>query len=322
MSDQVISNFSKQDDMNPDSRMNINTTLRQTALEKHCFTGINSELSNSEESHSHNQEMLSNDYLENKRIRIIGENTSSNMNLSEKANTAFKCSDLGACEGNNIHSVDEAVAVCGPSRSLENISQSNLCVKSPQIRTLSKQQTTKKTGKKNSTCSACNKKISEHFKVYEGKNRYKCCQCRYKTDNCDFLVLHISNHSFKTFYCHVCNVGYSDLGLHGSKQTCNVCEKKFECKIQLEDHYLIHEKHHRKHCRICQRKIGDHLKKCEEGNLYICCRTQCKYKNKTSVSFREHLYIHSYLKLFKCNQCGSRFPQKANLNKHLRNYHG
>ncbi|GBM84388.1 hypothetical protein AVEN_127781-1 [Araneus ventricosus] len=126
-------------------------------------------------------------------------------------------------------------------------------------------------------------------------------------------------HLSEPFFCNICKVRYAEVGSHESEHPCNLCEKSFQCITQLEDHYLIHEEHHSKFCRICQRELDEHATKRKDGYFYKCCHN-CPHEFDNKTSFQCHLYTHSKFKLFKCDYCGERFTLKGNLRSHSKTH--
>ncbi|GBN85396.1 hypothetical protein AVEN_264944-1 [Araneus ventricosus] len=97
------------------------------------------------------------------------------------------------------------------------------------------------------TCRVCDEKIDKHAKIQGGKYIYFCCICRYTSREKDALQMHCDIHCPKKI-CNFCSKEYTLGDSHDSEHTCNVCEKKFECKTLLDHQSVDHEEYFLTHC--------------------------------------------------------------------------
>ncbi|GBM23392.1 hypothetical protein AVEN_181452-1, partial [Araneus ventricosus] len=181
ISDPVVSIFNEQSGKHSDSRTYLSATTSQIELDNRRLTDIYPECRNIEKSHSQNQGVQVLENLEIKKLSTTGQNTATNMNISKNQNAPDEVSDSKRSKGKIAFSVDDILAVAGPSRPPENIPQSNVCQDNLQNRSRLIMQTVEEM-KKTSMCLACEQKIAKHVNENERKNPYKCCQCRYRSN--------------------------------------------------------------------------------------------------------------------------------------------
>ncbi|XP_037548942.1 zinc finger and SCAN domain-containing protein 12-like [Nematolebias whitei] len=79
---------------------------------------------------------------------------------------------------------------------------------------------------------------------------------------------------------------------------CDLCDRRFTRKDNLNKHMIIHTGQKPFSCNLCEKSFFD------KGNL------------------NKHIIIHTGLKPFSCYLCDKRFFEKSNLNKHMRIHTG
>lgn len=257
----------------------------------------------------------------NTRNVNIQENVASSKTISHKENAPREKSDTDVSKVTNVGSVDDAIAVSGPSGCIEKQSPSKSYegeLKESPI----KQQSSEETEQKHSTCLACKQTVFKHVK--DELYLYKCCRCPREFTNFNHLQIHVYDEHSKPHSCPTCKVNYSDVNSHISGGTCELCEGEtnFECRYELEEHYISeHKEFIDTKCRICRKKLDEHLTTgvvVRYNNKYQCCVSDCKKTGRCTNTLNRHLGTHSPLKLYKCELCDCHIK---NLEQHKQKSH-
>nr|XP_022903809.1 zinc finger protein OZF-like [Onthophagus taurus] len=125
--------------------------------------------------------------------------------------------------------------------------------------------------------------LSHHEKIHANKRDYKCSECPKAFNNSSDLHKHrICVHFDKEKW----------------KYVCNICNKKFPLKTNLDSHTKTHTGEKNFGCHICDRK--------------------CVSKSV----LQRHIESHSNIRLFKCSECGLEYKYQRSLDVHLAKAHG
>lgn len=161
--------------------------------------------------------------------------------------------------------------------------------------------------------------LREHMKNIHNKKTAETFQC----PQCDFKTVYRRN---LTFHSRV----------HNRLQSyhCDVCDKDFNRKNNLDSHIL---KHHPDDVHLvtskfytCKYCIFRTLRKNElalhmfthskqVAELFTC--DQCEYTSYYKSAMTRHMTIHSVKKPHVCKGCGKDFAQKLHLYAHILNHH-
>lgn len=166
-------------------------------------------------------------------------------------------------------------------------------------------------------CEYCNKILSYigyryHLNVVHKKIRnYKCSECDKEFASKRVLNNHINSHhkTERLYECIICKKRFStDSGLYNHKRiheidfkfACNICDKQFKFRAQLDKHLLIHQSNEIKPkllCNLCGKAFN------VRSNLAI------------------HQKTHTNTLNFECNICGFLTKQKRYLAEHVKRLH-
>ena len=167
------------------------------------------------------------------------------------------------------------------------------------------------------TCFLCNETLSQldciklHVALHLGLKKYECEICSESLSQKNDIDIHQdSDHSrCKLNHCNFFDFRFNRKGnlkkhlhyIHGtckSKYKCNLCNKHFSEKNNMERHLVTH--------------LGLKNYKCE-----ICSKT---FSQKSNLETHK-LTVHMRQKRHPCDVCGQQFTQKFNLQRHKLNFH-
>ncbi|XP_072386374.1 uncharacterized protein [Diabrotica undecimpunctata] len=98
---------------------------------------------------------------------------------------------------------------------------------------------------------------------------------------------------------------------------CNICNKKFVSRLQMQFHQKVHGVIRPYRCHICCKAFA-HVRGLEKHSCYLktykCHRCFSVFLHKTA--FDKHIGHYKTHFLFNCNKCCHSFDSKQNLNRH------
>ncbi|XP_053712021.1 uncharacterized protein LOC128753884 isoform X1 [Synchiropus splendidus] len=163
-------------------------------------------------------------------------------------------------------------------------------------------------------CTVCSKtfpdarSLKRHERVHHNNRRYVCLECGKGFVYQFGLTKHTKmvHTRFKPFVCQICNKAFftkQEVEAHIRRHTgetpfhCTQCDKKFTKKVELIVHMRWHSGEKRHWCPYCGKGFVDY------NNL------------------KRHKYIHTGEKPQVCPYCQKRFTQSSHVKKHIRNVH-
>lgn len=149
------------------------------------------------------------------------------------------------------------------------------------------------------------------------KNAFPCIVCpehfASKSEQADHLA---TAHTFtQPWLCHQCSESFKDMdGLDTHKATAHRqsggVANKYQCSLPACGHHFASEKMHLRH------RQQDHTQQAArmgKGLKRGCTQRGCHYTNESCVAFSVHmLHLHQP----KCEACGAKFEEFAELQKH------
>ncbi|XP_017272509.1 putative GPI-anchored protein pfl2 [Kryptolebias marmoratus] len=164
------------------------------------------------------------------------------------------------------------------------------------------------------TCKLCGKcfpdsiTFKRHDRVHRNGRIHICPQCGKGFVYRFGLSKHIQMvHSrLKPFICQICNKSFfnkRDVEIHQRIHTgekpfeCHVCERRFTRKVELNVHLRWHNGEKRHWCSYCGKGFLD------------------------SNNLKRHKYIHTGERPFSCPHCPKTFSQTGHMKKHVQNVH-
>nr|XP_020451773.1 mucin-5AC-like isoform X2 [Monopterus albus] len=170
------------------------------------------------------------------------------------------------------------------------------------------------TGRRPFSCLFCGKSfpdskgLKRHGRVHRNGRIHVCPRCGKGFVYRFGLTKHIQMvHSrIKPFVCQICNKGFftkrdveTHIRIHTGEKPfhCNLCEKKFTRRVELNVHLRWHNGEKRHWCPYCGKGFLDY------NNL------------------KRHKYIHTGEKPHSCPHCSKHFTQSGHLKKHVKNVH-
>ncbi|XP_074541001.1 uncharacterized protein LOC141801711 [Halichoeres trimaculatus] len=170
------------------------------------------------------------------------------------------------------------------------------------------------TGHRPFSCKLCGKRfpdskgLKRHGRVHRNGRIHICKQCGKGFVYSFGLTKHLQMvHSrIKPFVCQICNKGFfskrdveAHIRIHTGEKPfhCNLCEKKFARRTELNVHLRWHNGEKRHWCPYCGKGFLD------INNL------------------KRHKYTHTGEKPHSCPHCPKHFTQSGHLKKHVRNVH-
>nr|CAH7722312.1 unnamed protein product [Callosobruchus chinensis] len=190
-------------------------------------------------------------------------------------------------------------------------------------------------------CPKCpNERYSEneffHHIAMHGKVKNETFQCNQCSLSTSMSTAEFYEHSMRLhrYQCHICNMSFGKRGTHYAhmRRHSNVrymcsfpgCNKSFMNSWSLGKHEHLHTGVERYKCTDCNVgfKTYDtyryHLKT-HNGRKYLCAF--CGKSYLQSVHLKYHLWNHSGVKQFMCNQCPKSYTSITVLRKHKRKHH-
>lgn len=170
------------------------------------------------------------------------------------------------------------------------------------------------TGRRPFSCTLCGKSfpdskgLKRHGRVHRNGRIHVCPQCGKGFVYRFGLTKHLQmvHGRLKPFVCQICNKGFytkrdveAHIRIHTGEKPfhCNLCEKKFTRRVELNVHLRWHNGEKRHWCPYCGKGFLDF------NNL------------------KRHKYIHTGEKPHSCPHCPKRFTQSGHLKKHVKNVH-
>lgn len=170
------------------------------------------------------------------------------------------------------------------------------------------------TGRRPFSCTLCGKSfpdskgLKRHGRVHRNGRIHNCQQCGKGFVYRFGLTKHLQmvHSKIKPFVCQVCNKGFftkrdveAHIRIHTGEKPfhCNLCEKKFTRRVELNVHLRWHNGEKRHWCPYCGKGFLD------LNNL------------------KRHKYIHTGEKPHSCPHCPKHFKQSGHLKKHVKNVH-
>ncbi|XP_059184913.1 mucin-2 isoform X2 [Centropristis striata] len=170
------------------------------------------------------------------------------------------------------------------------------------------------TGRRPYSCTLCgkgfpdSKGLKRHGRVHRNGRIHICPECGKGFVYRFGLTKHLQmvHTRIKPFICQICNKGFfskRDVEAHIRMHTgekpfhCNLCDKKFARRVELNVHLRWHNGEKRHWCPYCGKGFLD------------------------SNNLKRHKYIHTGERPHACPHCPKNFTQSGHLKKHVKNVH-
>ncbi|XP_057700657.1 zinc finger protein 1 homolog isoform X2 [Corythoichthys intestinalis] len=191
-------------------------------------------------------------------------------------------------------------------------------------------------------CGECGRVLSSsaalesHVSLHTGHRPFSCTLCGKSFPDAKGLKRHVRVHRNERIHiCQQCGKDFIyGFGLtkhiqmvHGKIKpfACQICNKTFFTKRDVEIHLRIHTGEKPFHCDLCERKFTRKV----ELNVHLRWhngekRHWCPYCGKRFLDYnnlKRHKYIHTGEKPHSCPHCPKHFTQSGHLKKHVKNVH-
>lgn len=151
--------------------------------------------------------------------------------------------------------------------------------------------------------------LTLHMNKHMGIKPYKCVVCLQCFTRPDHVVRHMkTQHADKSVF------------------KCSDCNKEFGKPNEMVSHSMVHSNQVNEvdgngPASLTQSESEFITLSCQDvGKVQYNC-VKCSQSFKILDQAREHMYIHTGEKPYKCEQCGRKFVKKECLANHVRNFH-
>lgn len=197
-------------------------------------------------------------------------------------------------------------------------------------------------------CSVtCPSKVAlrEHRKIHRQPKKYKenpstgeyiCDVCSKTFDTKEKIQFHVRRHGDIKCLCNVCgkwlscrdnlNKHYRAVHLNEKKHVCPICSHRFTSSFRLKDHVNSHKGIRAYSCELCATRffncsaVKRHMDTvhCNEKK-HVC--TVCSKAFKLPTNLKTHMFAHTGIYEFTCDQCGIGFRRKNKMLQHIQETH-
>lgn len=176
--------------------------------------------------------------------------------------------------------------------------------------------------------------LLKHAIFHTGDTRNQCRQCKLVLSSQERLEKHKKTHAVSAnFQCHMCGAnGFESMKKLSSHIRLHTkdCDKKRIRSTTMTDANKDKKVDQTFYCELCKKQFSRksnfmaHLKRHSSNNQiepankvksHLCCICGKLFSYKTHLI--RHLCIHSGIRPFKCEYCGSDFTQRGGLMKHI-----